>query len=50
MLKYILNFAHTHHFWCVRCNHSTTDVLEADRHEREHPEMRKIGTTLRAYS
>lgn len=50
MLNYILNAGLTHHFWCVRDNHYTTNVLEADRHEREHPEMRKIGTTLRAYS
>lgn len=49
MINYILNAGLDHHFWCVSCGHSTTNVLEADRHEREHPEMRKIGTTLRDY-
>lgn len=31
-------------FWCFRCQLMTSNVLEADQHEREHVEIRKIGT------
>lgn len=35
-----------HLFWCCRpdCHLMTSNVLKADHHEREHPEIRKIGT------